>query len=144
MKILILHHIEPMWEHLFCHYPEDYFQLIEEHLEAVLYDKVILTTLEYTGGYDALRHLWDIEEEWSYGWEDPEFNVEWYNNSHIKADDIIPALGHEFTYLYPWIKELKGHKIHLAGGGDSECLQDLVDSLCHLDIPYKKIYNLIY
>lgn len=144
MKILILHHIEPMWENSFRHWPEDYFLLIGEHLEEEHYDKVILTTLEYTGGYDAIKHLWDTEEEWSYAWEDPAKYPEWYSGSNIDMEDMIPASGHEFAYLYPWIKELSGNDIHLAGGGEGECLQDLIDSLDHLEIPYKKIYNLIY
>lgn len=144
MKILILHHIEPMWERSFCHNPQDYCFLIEQHIQQESYDKIILTTLEYTGGYNEIKHLWDVEEEWSYTWDDPSEYHERYNDCQIDVNDMIPASGHEWAYLYPWIKELQGSDVYLAGGAESECLQDLVDSLNYLNIPNTKVHNLIF
>jgi hypothetical protein len=143
-KILILHHVEPMWEDGFDKDVFDYMMDIIRHIEQQNYDKVILTTMEGGSCYPEIKHLVDVEEQWGYGWEDPEDCPEIYKNWGIDIKDIIQANGHEFAYLYSWIKELKGNDIHLAGGHQFECLQDLVDSLEHLNISYTKQHELIY
>lgn len=142
MDICVLHHVEPMWENSFDR--EELILNIQDHLERNSYDMVILTTLEYTDGYPELKPYWNRLEEWGYGWEDPEEEKEWYADCNIDISDIIPARGHEFAYVYPWIKELKNATWHLMGGAENECLQDLIDTLEHLDIRYFKINDCIF
>jgi len=143
MKVLIVHHVEPMWESLFDLTPEEYVDQIINYIDDHAYDKIIMTTME-GDGYEELGYKCDTHEEWSYGWEDPEEYPQWYNDSSIDPADIIPANGHEFTYLYPWIKNLKGSKIDLIGGAWSACLEDLTNALDHLNIEYNMIVKLIY
>lgn len=141
-KVCIIHHVEPMWEGSFD-WETLMFDIIE-HFENNQYDLVIMTTLEGCGSYEWLKPYYDREEEWSYAWEDPETDPEWYEDCCIDMDDIIPANGHEWAYVYPWIKELDGCEISLMGGHHAECLQDLVDTLDHLGYNYKKIHECIY
>jgi hypothetical protein len=142
-KVCILHHIEPMWSGEF--HERTLFKNIGKWMDENLGDmrEVILTTMEGECGYD---HLWEWitkVEEWAYNWGNPEDPHErkWYEQNRIDPEDIIPALGHEFTYLYPWIKDLRGYKVYLMGGCQGECLQDLKDALDHLGIEYENVFN---
>jgi hypothetical protein len=133
-----------MWEGAFNKSSDEYLEDIAKHIESKGYDRVILTTLEYSGGFTYWKHLWDVEEEWSYAWGDPQEDVEWYADNEIDLSDIIPASGHGWAYCYQWIKDLEGQDIHLAGGHRHQCLADLQDTFRHLNIAYTDINELIY
>jgi hypothetical protein len=142
LKVCIIHHIEPMWSNSFDEY--DLMESIIDHFENNQYDLVIMTTLEGCGSYDWLRPYYDREEAWSYTWDDPEYDPEWYSDCGININDIIPATGHEWAYVYPWIKDLNECDISLMGGHRNECLQDLIDTLEHLEYDYNLINECIY
>ncbi len=143
MKILILQHIEPLWEEKFN--IDELINNVIKHINRSKYDKVILTTLEYTGGYEELKPFIDMEKEFSYAWENPETEKEWYKNNNIDTKDIIEvSTPHGWAYLYDWIKRLKGHKVSVCGGYDGECLTDLQDILTYLNIPFKRVESCIY
>ena len=66
--------------------------------------------------------------EWDYYWEDPEDEHyhEWYAERGYDVRDVIPSpTVHGWTYLYAWLKELRGHAVTVAGGLRGECLLDL-------------------
>lgn len=146
MKICILHHVEPMWEESFN--PVQLRGAIRKHFRKHHqdYDLVILTSLE---GFDGDMYSWALElvdrhEQWSYTWDNPEDYPEWYEDNGIDTEDIISANGHEWAYVYPWIRELKDAEWFLMGGHESECLQDLVDTLDYLGAKYTKIHDCIF
>lgn len=142
-NVLIIHHVEPMWKDSFDQDEYEYIEEILQHLEENEYDKVIITSME-GDYYPPLKAAADVLEDWAYGWEDPEEQPEWYEANQIDPNDIIRANGHDYTYLYPWIKELVGSEVTVMGGAQYECLADLCDSLHHLSIPYTKVAELIY
>ena len=121
MKILIVHHVEPMWAQSFDLPHDVYVDKIVEHIQEESYDKVIMTTLE-GGAYHWLEQHCDDHQWWSYAWEDPENDPEVYTDNDIDPEDIIQASGHEFTYLYPWIKDLVGADVSVCGGFDTSAL----------------------
>lgn len=149
MNILVLHHVEPMWQ---ASMNPGYLETVCKHLDEQSYDQIILTTLEGTTDEFYDEEFWkiaaqtDVVEEWSYAWEDPETERQWYLDSGIDPDtEIIEASGHEFAYVYPWIaKRLKGHNVTLGGGARFECLADFKDTLEHLDIPFTEVDSLVF
>ena len=146
MKVLIVHHVEPMWQAAFDEEPELYVDRIVEFITEGDYDQVIMTTLE-GDAYPYLERTCTKHEEWSYAWEDPDDprNAEWYHDSDIDPEtEIIPASGHDWAYVYPWIAALKNDEVSILGGAQYECLADLQDTLFHLEIPYTRIQELIY
>ena len=142
-NVLIIHHVEPIWKNGFKMEEDEYIEAIVNHVSENEYDKVIITSFE-GDYYPELKRISDSLEDWTYGWEDPEEQPAWYEICKIDPNDIIRASGHEFTYVYPWIKELVGCEVTLMGGAQYECLADLCDSLHHLSIPYTKVKELIY
>jgi hypothetical protein len=143
MKILIIHHVEPQWVKSFNRDENDYLLDIENHVIHNDYDRIIMTTLE-GDGYQFLEEICHQHEEWSYAWDNPETESEWYDDCNIDTEDIISSSGHEYTYLYPWIKNLAGHEITILGGADGECLEDLRCALNHLEIEFDEVRELIY
>ena len=144
MKILIIHHVGPMWERSFDR--EKLTTEIINHIESNYYDKVIATTLEGGDTYLELMPYVNVIKGWSYGWEIDEklSDLEYAEQYGIDRNDITESTGHPYAYLYQWIKDLKGHEITLMGGSLYECLYDLETTLEHLDIPYNTVYECTY
>ena len=148
MKILVLHHVEKMWQNSI---PFDFVEKVIEHIEGENYDYIIASTFEdyQSTGYDELDYYINKIENWSYAWI-----VKGYGETkkkHIvkefglpKKDIIRVSSQHEFAYCYDWIKKLKGNEIFVAGGCRYECLLDLEETLEHLDIPYTTIQELVF
>ena len=147
-KVLILHHIEPMWEACFNAY-----ELVKKcltHINRSKYDKIILATFECSKQelYDYPEYIPLVEkidelQNWSYAWgSDIDTAASDFGGS--PDDYIYVSTPHETAYLYDWIKDLKGCQVSVAGGHRDECLQDLIETLEHLDIKYKKIEQCIY
>ena len=143
MKVLVLHHIEPMWEA--CFDRDDLLKKVRKYIRKGNYDRVILATLEgdRSSVYPELEGLYTELVDWSYAWEsDPETSAEQFG---MPVEDFIEVSSpHQVAYLYPWIKELKGHEVAVCGGHRWECLLDLTETLDHLGIPYTKIEKCIY
>jgi hypothetical protein len=144
MKILVLHHIEPEWREFFNE--EDLFRNLFIHLKRKHYDKIILATL--TGiVYPELRPIITQEFEWDYYWEDPvaeEYRA-WYEERGYNITDVIPVpTVHRWTYLYDWIKSLRGHRVTIAGGLRSECLRDLEEALAHTGVCFSRLESCCY
>ena len=142
-RVLILHHIEPMWEA--CFNREDFLKTVVTHIRRARYDKVILATLEgcQDSVYPELEGLYTELVDWSYAWEDsPETSAEQFD---MPVEDFIEVSSpHQVAYLYPWIKDLKHYQVSVCGGHRWECLLDLEESLQHLNIDYRRIERCIY
>jgi len=149
MKILVIHHVEPMWDSSIPHNYRDYLlnYLIENSEK---YDVIMATFLEdyqSTTGCEEIDSFITKTNEWGYGWgygnETKPKQVAKYHE-FPKGDIIRVSSPHDWAYLYDWIKELKGHEIDVCGGYRTECLLDLEESLEHLEIPFKTLDNLVY
>jgi hypothetical protein len=109
------------------------------------YDRVILASQDGGDGYEELRHLIDCFEAWSFDWSDPIANAESYRRDGFEPEQFIEVTGHHrWAYLYPWVRDLKGSQVSVAGGIDGSCLLDLEDSLRHLGIRYRRIESCIF
>jgi len=156
-EVLILHHVEPMWESCF---DSEYLTRVATHLRRARYDRVIYTTIEGDRPEDATRHTdhyyhefcliaealrWHrvVSRDWTYSWEpDPAVCAEQYN---LPVEDFITfPEGHGIAYLYPWLKELRGSRVVAFGGQSEECLADLLVSLRHLAVSHRTIRGLNY
>lgn len=142
MNILILHHVESMWEEGYAMYGTSFHQVLEDiadHLEVNEYDRVILTrfedvTLEPEHWLIA-DHISTVEA-YAYGWERIELEY--------TPDDFCPGGTHsEVVYLAPWMRELPKTGVHIAGAFDGECIDDLETALEYLEIDYQRIETLI-
>jgi hypothetical protein len=139
MKILLLVHIEETFRHFF---PKGMTRRIIKH--AGKFDKIIHFTSHVNDDSPVKELIPVINEvhEWGWGYEPECFE---YAEEEIKF--VIPALGHKYTWIPPILRDtswLKGSKVYLGGGYNSECLQDMVDILRHMNINYKKIHSFIY
>lgn len=152
-QILIVHHVEPMWERAF---DGAFLHRVERHLRRSYYERTIFTTLEgekpcnlskYTDLYgwrfdsiaDALKSHNLQVEDWMYGFAKGE---------HPDTDkDLIPVTTpHEWAYVYDWIKQLRpwSGRIKLIGGHRHECLADLEQTFDSLHIKYTTLRHLTY
>ena len=107
------------------------------------YDRAIaLTSMVDIEG--AIPEIKDVTEEWEWSWG---YEPESFDKQERKH--VIPAYGHEWTWVPP---ELRGHKLReikkwsvfVGGGYESECLQDFLDVLDHVGVDYTKVRELIY
>lgn len=148
MKVLIIHHLETMWNTAmrlnFGTSFEREAEKVREHLEENDYDKVILTRfeepeLEYehyeTGVADYISDVYD----YAYGWERDEDNGE-------EGRDWTEGGNHSpIVKLEPWMHELKqrGATVDLCGAFDGECIEDMEIALTAVGIPFTRLEHLI-
>ncbi len=146
MKVLVIHHLEPMWGSGYSRFGTTFDELQErflEYLEENEYDKIILTrfedwTAEPAHGYfPELLEKISAVHDYAYGWEaeerenDPERFCE--GGSHSGA-----------VLIDDWMIPLKkAAQVHISGAFDGECIEDLEIALRHLEINFKRIEKLI-
>lgn len=167
MKVIIIHHVEPMWSEGLKSMRvniQDYLDDIMEHLKESNYDRVILTRFEKMS-IDSFREdndwFWrdyarfmDHElnccyevEEYGYGWDRAMFDLD-------DSDELPVTLRHgeviceggdhsEVVVVDTWMQELLESEVHIAGCFDTECIEDLEIALSHIGIDFKRIEALI-
>ena len=145
MKVLIIHHLQSMWENSYKKYGTSFEVLcmaFAEHLEENDYDKVILTQLEnfepeymhYQYGLHFHVNLW---VEYGYGWT-------WDDTYHIEKDSwCYGGIHSDVVMVDNWMKDLIGCEVYISGAFDGECIEDLEIALEHLEIDYNRIEELI-
>jgi hypothetical protein len=149
MKVLIIHHLEPIWEPSYIRMGAGSFEAIcwqfIEHLEENHYDKVILTQFEhwkpqnehYLTGIANFINPW---EEYAYGWD----RDLWDDEHSIEGIDYAPGNLHSETVrLDDWMRDLRNADVYISGAFDGECIDDLETALKFLNIPYKRVEELI-
>ena len=146
MRVLIVHHLEEMWERGYQNQGTSFEELADKllvHLDEVDYDRVILTRFEshelgdehYLAGLNCVI---DEVQVYGYGWEAsmiPDFPVDqkWCDGgSHS-----------EVVLIDRWIEELKGHEVYLCGAFDGECVEDMEIALEGARVKYKRVEELI-
>lgn len=140
-RVLFLVHIEPMFEKFF---PDNYRNKIRD--AASRYDRVIALDSEVdTGVCEWLKRLLPyIEiEHWSWGYEAGQI----YDYDEDNPEQwIIPASGHDFTWIPPFVRygRFKDYSIGVGGGHRLECLADWEDVLEACGYKYRLIQSIIY
>lgn len=162
--ILILHHIEAEYEEDFE--PEyldtiaTYLKFVGDKLEAVIWtsQEGIPIRSQYLRSKlykHAFRKLYltveDVTvsrfETWDFApYDEAYFELPWGQGECPEGDCIQVSSHHRYTYLYPWMRELKQYsgQIVVGGGMKYECLLDLREALTHLEIDYRTEDILVY
>lgn len=147
MRVLIIHHLEPMWESGHAQFGDTFESLSERFVDHLLeneYDNVILTQFEHwepqnehvLTGIAQFVNQW---EEYSYGWHLDSFG----DYAEPGIDFCKGGYHSEAVALDPWLKNLKGSEVYISGAFDGECIDDLETALEFLKIPYHRIEDLI-
>jgi hypothetical protein len=146
MKILICHHVEQCWEYGLKGFGVnlyDLYQKIVDHIDAIGYDKVILTRFEIgreqfdDSHYDSGFAEWvDRVYEYAYGWP-----------AECLTDDpsrFVPGGNHsEAVMIDDWIRDLSKHDVDLCGAFDGECIEDMEIALEACNVKFKRLNELI-
>lgn len=146
MRVLIIHHLEEIWSYGYQNHGTSFEREAEkilDHLDDNPYDLVILTLFEDWNFQDC-HHLTGISQyvdrvyTYAYGWTIDETkrtcgDVEWVEGGY--HSDFVP--------IFNWIRDLKGHEVHLCGAFDGECIEDMEHSLKGADIEFTRIAELI-
>jgi hypothetical protein len=143
-NVLILHHLEPMWETAYKKFGTSFDELCEkviEHLQEHDYKRIILTRFE-----DMkldVRHLqWGFENlridcyEYGYGWDAAQI-VD-------SPDDFVDGGSHsEAVMISDWMRRLPKSGVYLAGAFDGECIEDMEIALRSLSVKFTRVEDLI-
>jgi hypothetical protein len=142
-NVLFLVHVEEMFRRFF---PDEMYALrLMRACQAKKYDRVFLM-ISCVEDDQPIEELCQVTHEgqhieWGWGYEPDMFNDE-------EKEHVISALGHEWTWVPPELREmqdmLKRSNVFVGGGYESECLQDFVDVLDHLEIDHKKVRGYVY
>lgn len=141
-NVLMLVHIEDDFRRFF---PDPlYTSRVMRSVDAKKYDRVIVLYSEITD------IIWEVRspraEIWSWGWGYYP-GVDYLGEG--ENDWIIPSnSSHEWTWVPPELREnqcdLKMCNIYVGGGWRWECLQDWLDVLDYMHLPYKLVDGLVY
>lgn len=145
MKVLIIHHLEPMWSEGYEKFGTTFERLQEKFIDFLSensFDRVILTRFEDWGasvaeGYfpELLEHI-NVFHPYAYGWDnecaenDPERFCE--GGSHSEA-----------VLIDDWMLPLKRAAVTISGAFDGECIEDLEIALRHVGVNFTREESLI-
>lgn len=138
--ILILHHLEPIWESGYKRFNTCFDEL---ELKATQWikrnrpDRVILTRFEeyrLCHNYNFLHEYVDHVYDYAYGWEADMFQDE--------SEYCEGGTHSEVVHVPQWIKELKGRTVKLAGAFRGECLEDMEIALNFVGAKIKFVNSL--
>lgn len=153
MKVLFLVHTEEIFRKLMG---EEYDVFLQEHIDEANYDRIIVLDSEVQNDVISVAR-YNADEIWAWGWG--------YEANEIYSDEEMTSLAPEGKYEFPdpWVISSCGHEctwvpyelvkradefrraeIWIAGGADSECLEDWRAVLRHMDIPFNEVRELIY
>jgi hypothetical protein len=142
MKILLIHHLEPIWENgykMFGTSFEEQLEKVREFLNENSFDRVILTQFE---NWKLTPEHWPIAEfitenyDYAYGWEEEAMKE--------NPSDFVPGGNHsQVVYIPDWVKALKGQTVHLIGAFKGECLEDITIAMESQNVEVKPIDDLI-
>ena len=142
MNILFLVHIEEMFRDSFPYY--DYPSRVVKIIESNQFDEIYLlcSTIEsiHPQPIEELRYFNFPTIEWSWGYEPCMFDDD------DEKSWVIQSYGHEYTWIPPELRTSRFDyaNIFVGGGYESECLEDFVNILDHLNLKYEKVRELIY
>tara|TARA_B100000700_G_scaffold71271_1_gene79256 strand:- start:23153 stop:24787 length:1635 start_codon:yes stop_codon:yes gene_type:complete len=162
MNILIAHHFSDYWESGFLRYNTSYqdelYKLID-FIENKNIDKIILPLFESHELEDCHYPLIELcneknilieVHEYGYGWR-RELDDEFILNSYpIEKLNNTWTYGKRFDHteediviIEDWQKQLKGHKVYLAGAFEDECITDIEAAFESIQLEYERVEGLI-
>jgi hypothetical protein len=145
-NVLILHHLEPMWETGYKRAGTSFYRMCEkviDHLNDHRYKRIILTRFEdskldqqhYEAGLANVGMQIDVYE-YGYGWDAAQI-VDY-------PDDFIEGGSHsEAVMIADWMRDLPKAGVYLAGAFDGECIEDMEIALRSLKVKFTRIEDLI-
>lgn len=168
MSILIIHHLETIWNDGYKRIGNTNFDALQERvaefIESKDYSRVILTRFEDHCidhcEYWAIAHLIDEVQVYAYGWE-AEF-VAREDEETGEQDDVLEIISERGEYVdqygqtwceggnhsqvvlvEDWIKRLpKDGSVDICGAFLGECLEDLDIALTHAKVQFNYIDEL--
>lgn len=172
-KVLILHHVEPMWnDSLISKGGVSFDELqknLAEHLEENKYDKVIVTRFEEfkceQETYYALYPYIDECETYGYGWDiescfyiddedtdDTTLALEAIKERLENGDIVRNKYGTRFVNggnhceiveIPDFLDDIKTADVYLAGAFDGECIEDMEIAMQALKIDFTRLEQFI-
>ncbi len=150
MRVLIIHHLESMWNESLKRIAGKDFESICFELVSALerrkkFDLVILTQFENWKPEDThhetgLSSFVDKWEDYAYGWDLDESE----ETERIGLDFVEGGNHSRHVYTPDWIKNLKGNKVTLCGAFDGECIEDMEIALKSCDVDFKRWEKFIF
>ena len=144
-NILFLVHVEGAFRK---HFPRMLVPRLVRAVRARKYSEVIVMESQLGGDdYELIPELKELGGihciQWGWGYEKDEFK-----DDPEEHPFIIPSSGHDYTWVPPELRamasRLSHSRVFVGGGSESECLQDFVDCLEHLNLAYTKVPGYIY
>lgn len=149
MKILLLHHLESMWEEGLKKFDTSFeaeAEKIRHYINHNDFDEVVLVRFEefelgdehYQAG---LHDLINRVETYSFGWVREETEERDPDGEGVRWAD---GCSHsEVVMLDDWIKDLKGHDVTLTGAFENECIATVEAAMDNCDVEYEREEGLI-
>lgn len=163
-KVLICHHLEPMWDKSLREMGTSFYKLEKktaQHIKKNNYSQVILTRFEeHTYNYEEYPNMYSLITFLAvYGYadcidscfddnEDKDLIEDRLDEGEIVANDcgIKYALGgfhSEIVEIPKWLENLKHSDVYLCGAFDGECIDDIQTAMEAIDLKYNRISKLI-
>lgn len=145
MKVLIIHHLEPMWENGYQKFGLTFERLQEKFLDFLsenVFDKIILTRFEEWGACPSEGYFPELLERintfhsYAYGWEREEMeeNPEMFCEGGNHSGAVL---------IEDWMRRLVSCDVTISGAFDGECVEDLEIALRHVGVDFKREESLI-
>jgi len=145
-NVLILHHLEPMWESGYKKLGTSFARMCEkviDHLNDHRYRQIILTRFEdtkldvqhYEVGLANIGMQIDVYE-YGYGWDAAQI-------VDSPKDFVEGGYHSEAVMISDWMRDLPKAGIYLAGAFDGECIEDMEIALRSLKVKFTRVEDLI-
>lgn len=153
-KVLIMHHVEPMWSdamqknHCLTFY--DLQERLLLALEGHSFDRIILTRFEdyklSPEYYPEFACLIDDVYDYGYGWElNDEYEDLGDGRYHMHECFYCDGGIHSpVVLLADWMYELGGDDVTICGAFDGECIEDLEIALDFIGVSYTRWNEFIF
>lgn len=143
MNVLFLVHVEEEFRKYFS---ENYVNDLFDAITSDLFDCIIV--LESGLGFGTIDEIYDLYEhkernidiwEWSWG-----YLPSWFEPD--EREFIIPAYGHEYTYIPLQFRETdwSQDRLYVGGGAAQECLADWEAVLEYYNLDYSRVPELVW
>lgn len=146
MKVLLIHHLETIWQAGYRMYGTTFFDVAQDilnHITGESYDRVILTRFEDPRLEDehwesGIADFIDEIQEYGYGWD-----LDMVDREKEGIDWVWGGEHSEVVLLFDWIARLRGNDVHLCGAFDRECIEDMELALEGCGVNFERLEHLI-